>query len=329
MPKNFGIIFYDLYLKSCCVCAVGHFCFFQLLCQGEWWHQGFFFFSIFHAKNFRKALSAKYFEMEGPRGRARYRSPSNYGPRAMSVSRSRSRARSAAAAVRFRRTRSLASRRTAAVLGVEKKFFDTAVATVALTANTDMTAGEFDPTALPAAVACLSAPAQGDGEQNRDGKRIIVKSCQVKGAVSIAASELEAQTASPCKVFVALVQDMQTNGAQLNSEDVFKNLAAVAGTIVTPTRNLLFSSRFRVLRSEVLDMTIPTLSHFAADSFSFNGIQKEFEWFVPMDMPVNFGSGTTAVIANVVDNSLHLIAFATTTSKAPAIQYNARIRFIG
>jgi len=82
--------------------------------------------------------------MEGPRGRRRYRSPSNYGARPMSVSRSRSRAPGYAssqyrAAVSARRARSMLGTRTAAFLGVEKKYFDTAVAAVALNAPSNAT----------------------------------------------------------------------------------------------------------------------------------------------------------------------------------------------
>ena len=170
--------------------------------------------------------------MEGPRGRSRVRgtrrkypgaSRSWSGPRSMSMSRSRSLSRARVGLVRGRAL-AIANARTAGFLGLEKKFFDTAVAMVALTAPTDAAGGEIDPTALPGAVACLNAMAQGDGEQNRDGKKVVLKSVQVKGFVQKLGGELAAGPDSGTKVFVALVLDTQTNGAQLNSEDVFKNL---------------------------------------------------------------------------------------------------------
>lgn len=282
--------------------------------------------------------------MEGPRGRARYRG-SYSGARAMSISRSRSRGgfsgavgggRAAYRRVVYRRggtvarrARALLNRRTAGFLGLEKKFFDTAVALVAVPAPTDATGGEFDPTALPAATLCLSAPAQGDGEQNRDGKRIVIKSVQVKGVCRVPPAELQAAPPTSTKVFVALVLDTQTNGAQLNSEDVFKNLSAEAAQNTDLTRNLLFGSRFKILKSGVFDVTPASMSHFAVDSFSYSGIACEFDWFVPLELPVNFNAGTTAVIANVVDNSLHMIAFSTNATLGPTIGYNARIRFMG
>jgi len=86
-----------------------------------------------------------------------------------------------------------------------------------------------------------------------------------------------------------------------------------------------------VLATEKLDMTPVTLSHFAVDSFSQVGVVKPFEWYYKFKKPlvVNFNSGTTASVANVVDNSLHVIGFTTNGTSANSIVYNARIRFIG
>jgi len=283
--------------------------------------------------------------MEPYRGRSRYRSPSAYGARAMSVSRSRSRgggafagaigggrasyrARIARRGVVARRARAMLNRRTAGFLGIEKKFYDTAKAATALTAPTDATGGEHD----PSATSMISTPAQGDTEQNRDGKRIVIKSVQVSGAVSTPGGSALTSVAALGKTecFVALVLDMQTNGAQLNSEDVYKNLAAEAASATNPLRNLLFASRFKVLKEWCMELT-PSISsnNASATTISYNGDRAEFDCFLPLDLNVNFNAGTTASIANVIDNSLHIVAFCSNTTMAPVIQYNARIRFMG
>ena len=102
---------------------------------------------------------------------------------------------------------------------------------------------------------------------------------------------------------------------------------AASGTAFAPMRNLLFAQRFRVLKDAVVDITPNTLSHFAVDSFSYVGKAVELDWFLPMNLPVNFNAGTTSSIANVIDNSLHIIAFSNST--VGTISYNARIRFQG
>lgn len=217
--------------------------------------------------------------------------------------------------------------RTAGFLGIERKFYDTSLGNTALVAPTDATGGEFD----PSATSMISTPAVGDTEQNRDGKKINILSVAVSGTVSISAAELAAGPAPPCRVFIALVLDTQTNAAQMNSEDCFKNIAASALTASVPMRNLLFGPRFRVLKEMETDITPQTLSHFAVDSFSHGGVQKSFKWFLkfPKGLPISFNAGTTASVANVIDNSLHMIAYVTNTTSTPGIAYSARIRFVG
>lgn len=214
-----------------------------------------------------------------------------------------------------------------AVLGVETKFFDTAKVATAVAAVAALTGGEYDP-ALPAGANCISTPPIGDTEQSRDGKKIVIKNVQIKGHVARDPGENQIDPAPSTKVFVALVLDTQSNGAALNSEDVYKNLTAEVTSAVEPTRNLLFANRFRILKTQLFDMDVPTLAIEGDNLHSWNGQQQCFEWYVDTkDLLVNFNAGTTSDIANVIDNSLHVIAFATVTNCTLA--YNARIRFQG
>lgn len=217
---------------------------------------------------------------------------------------------------------------TAGFLGIEHKFLETALIAQAITSPVDASGGEVD----PSATSMISTPAQGDGEEQRDGKRIIIDSADIRMRLNLPASNAGfASPSNPVKVFVALVLDTQSNGAQMNSEDCFKNDSGDAQLAACPMRNLLFGSRFRVLRQGVFDLTPVTLSHIAVNLFSHNGRSVIKYWHVkfPGGLPVNFNAGTTASIANVVDNSLHMIAYSTTTTGTPTISYNARIRFRG
>jgi len=206
----------------------------------------------------------------------------------------------------------------------ELKFYDTTLGFTAVAGPTDASGGEMD----PSATSMISTPAVGDGEQSRDGKRIIIKNVQIKGVLNKDASEDAGNPNGGAIVTVYLVLDTQSNGAQLNSEDVFKNLSGSAGLAAQPLRNLLFGPRFRIIKSETFDFNTPTSAE-GDNLHSSAGLQRCFEWFQKMDMIVNFNAGTTASIANVIDNSLHVIAYASNTSPAITLAYNARIRFEG
>lgn len=213
--------------------------------------------------------------------------------------------------------------RSAGFLGLETKFYDTSLADAAISVATDASGAEVD----PSTTSMISTPAVGDSEQNRDGKKIVARYAEIKGIVNFAAQANQVAADEGNCIMVALVLDTQTNGAQMNSEDCFKNVAAVARTNASPLRNLLFGSRFRVLRTEVFEMNTKALTY-DGTNIEQPGIRRPFSWYVPLkNLTINFNAGTTASVANVVDNSLHMIAYST----APDcyISYNARLRFVG
>jgi len=216
------------------------------------------------------------------------------------------------------------NQRTSGFLGIERKFYDTNLIATAIPASTDFTATEFD----PSATAMMTTPPVGNGEQTRDGKQISALYLEFNCVVQNNASEAQTGPTQGCKVFIAIVLDTQSNAAQCQGEDIFKNTNAVAETAMLPMRNLLNAKRFRVLKQAILNLDRTSLSSAALNDFSSTGVSRAFKWFIPLKgMRINFNAGTTASIANVVDNSIHVIANCNLTTSQLA--YNARLRFVG
>lgn len=218
----------------------------------------------------------------------------------------------------------LANLRTGGFIGIEKKYLDTSKVASALTAPTNSAGGEHDPATLD----CLNAIAQGDTEQQRDGKQVVLDSVWINGHVQSAAVEGITSPRALQSYFVALILDTQTNGAQLNSEDVFTNPGANASTNTLPLHNLQYSKRFKLLRKWHLTRAPLTLLAETQNSLSADGQCYPFSGFVKLGIPCNF-TGTTGVISNIMDNSLHVIAYTNSTDGTPSISYNARVRFRG
>lgn len=212
-------------------------------------------------------------------------------------------------------------------LGIEKKFFDVYASSIAIPAPADCSGGEMNPEG--GCTGCLSVPAQGDGEQNRDGKKIMCKSIFVTGLCrQTTVSTDQADALHRPTIFVALVLDTQTNGATLDSEDVFTNPNDTPLVNGLPLRNLQYSSRFRVLAHKTFVMgEYNTMTDGANTSSQICG-PRTFMLSWSGDIPMNFTS-TTADVANAADNSLHIIAFATSTAPAISMSYNSRMRFVG
>jgi len=237
-------------------------------------------------------------------------------------------ARSSRGAV-ARAARAMLNQRTAGFLGVEKKYFDSGLLAVTnIPTSATLTGCVIPPTTPVNGDGSISCPAQGDGPQNRDGKKFVIKSVQLKGFIDLPAQSGNAAV-NDNKVFIALVLDTQSNGATCTGPDIFTNFSGHARLAVAPSRNLLFGKRFRILKSEIFDLMPESLSWNGA-SFGYHGVSKVFEWYVPLNLNVNCNAATTATITSVADNSLHVVAVcASTVDMQPTLVYNARIRFMG
>lgn len=206
------------------------------------------------------------------------------------------------------------------VLGVEKKFIDYEYDAVIV----ETVAGSE---ADPATALSLTATAQGDGESNRDGRQVRLLSCHLRGEVQFDPLDQATPGLAQC-VRILVVLDKQTNGAQFNAEDVLAD-PANADLDVHAFRNLQYTQRFRVLK----DFTVRQPAFTAvwdSDSTLKAGAQVPFKCNIDLgNMPVTY-TGTSAAIASIADNSIHVLAIASTTSTGSAtLKYISRVRFVG
>ncbi len=218
------------------------------------------------------------------------------------------------------------NRRVGGFLGIETKFYDTKLISSVINAPSDASAGEQN----PSATICLNSVTQGDGESQRDGRKITMKSIFIEGHVAVSAQASQSTADAASTIFIALVMDTQTNGALFNSEDVFTNPSASATCAGGPFRNLQFSKRFRVLATRKFVMYPMTMTNDtgATGGVIQGGLIKKFRFYKNLATQVIY-NGTTETIANITDNSLSLIAYTNSTGLAPQLFYNARLRFVG
>lgn len=217
--------------------------------------------------------------------------------------------------------------RTGGFTGIELKFYDSWVSLQDVDSFGDASGGEHDPVAL-----ALNTIPQGDGESQRIGRVATVKSIHVFG--HIRAQQLIATVDTPVEVmfFIALVQDKQTNGAQLQSEQVFVNPSGSLLLAANPMKNLQNASRFTIVHQMQMVMQ-PTIGVVAtgAPTFNYNGQILPFSFTKKCNVRTIY-NGTTEIISNITDNSFHVIAWASEQNETPSnftISYNCRIRFVG
>ena len=217
--------------------------------------------------------------------------------------------------------------RTGGFIGKELKFIDYGGNQLSLLATvTDSTGGEMDPN-VGGTPLCLNGIGQGNGQSDRDGKNIIMKSFYINGNITMGAFSDRNGATAAALVFIAVVLDKQTNGAQLNSEDVFKNPCATNHAQANPIRNLEYSDRFDVLWSKSYAIQAGTSFYTGTlDQSEINETRIKFKKFKRINIPVTY-TGTGSTVATVMNNSLHVIAY--TTGQNCTLNYNSRVRFIG
>lgn len=216
--------------------------------------------------------------------------------------------------------------RTGGYAGLELKFHDTSLA-IELKAANDGSSGE----ASPETTLCLNAMGQGNTASTREGRSIDMKSIYVTGIVTASAA-VAAAPKPDRQVYIALVMDKQTNGAQLSSEDVFTNPSGARHAAANPLRDLEQSKRFRVLDVARLTLKVHNV---------YNGTNFTAEWgdvcfsLSAKKLPKVQFLGNGATVADISDNSLHVIAFCNSDGEgdqvvgAPTMYYNSRLRFTG
>lgn len=220
--------------------------------------------------------------------------------------------------------RVVANPRIGGFMGIELKFYDQSLSNSAITAPADATGGEHD----PSATVLLNTVTQGDGESQRDGRQIKMMKISLQGLVTYAGQINQTATDNACVVMIALVLDRQTNGATISSENVFINPSASATQAPVAFNNLQFIKRFKVLKRISFALPDPNITY---DGTNIEQNGAHVEWAMHVDLKgltVNY-SGTTETVANITDNSLHVIAYCSSTTLVPQIQYNSRLRFVG
>lgn len=212
--------------------------------------------------------------------------------------------------------------RTGGFLGAEVKYTDSNINTNII-AGTDASGGEVD----PATYDCIAYPEAGTGSTQRIGRKIKLLTIHVKGMVYLAAETNQTSADAATKVYVALVMDKQSNGAQMSSEQCFKNMNGAALDAANPHRNLEFSKRFKVLKTHECVIR-PAVLSYDGTNMEQGGDLSPFDFFITFKKPqlIEFSS-TSGQVNNVVDKSFHMIAYASGTTPQTTIRYGARIRF--
>jgi len=186
--------------------------------------------------------------------------------------------------------------------GAEKKFFDTAISF------------NFDNTMEVPATGQLALIPQGDTESTRDGRKAVVKSIQIRGALTFAPA---AAASAGTITYLYLILDTQTNGAAAAITDVFTSNVSHSNML-----QLNNSGRFRILKKWV-----HVYNSGAGVTTAYNIVTKSLEFFKKCNVPLDW-NGTAGAITELRSNNIFLMA-GSSSDDLVNFDGTCRLRFYG
>lgn len=213
-------------------------------------------------------------------------------------------------------------------------YYDNASMTDVSANDATWAGAEADPRQQTAAYGCLPVPQQGDTYADRNGRKIFLKDIKIRGIVSFTGADSITSAGNIGPARIVIVKDTRTNGAQLNAEDVLGpgigsdgNASLTADSALMALTNPNGWGRYQVMKDKLFRMSAVPLVNDGTDGAQF-GYEIPFKMTIKCNCEVNF-NGSAGAVANIVDNSFHLLAACDGGSGAPVLSYVARTSFVG
>jgi len=217
----------------------------------------------------------------------------------------------------------------------EMKYYDTYLSSsgIDLPANGNWTGTEFDPqsTIAPSGAVglplCLNAPKQGPAINERIGREIAIHKIKIRGTLS-ATPIFNADVAASLtdnSVRLILYQDTQTNSTQAQGEDVMEATSATAPWL--SYQNINNFGRFRVLKDKLFQNELHSIQALDSTHLYVATYRKNFKWNINFKVPVRtrFNATNGGTVADIIDNSFHIIANMNSIQPGCRLQYKCRV----
>jgi len=167
---------------------------------------------------------------------------------------------------------------------------------------------------------CLNIIPQGDTESQRNGRKVVVRSINIRGMVRNDPATNEGSTAD--RVRFLLYLDKQANGGAAAVTDLLETAT------INSFNNLANKSRFTVLMDKVVDLAAPAGANADATTPVFGLDIQSWAFYKKCYIPIEFdNSATTGALTTVRSNNLGMMAISWNTSDSAVIEYTCRIRY--
>ena len=193
---------------------------------------------------------------------------------------------------------------------------------------------ELNPRQQASVYGCLPVPRQGTNCSDRDGRKIFVKNIKIRGRLQFTGADTVTTNQVQGFVRLIVVKDTTTCNATLSAENVIGPGLGSDGAAALTGDSAIMSmtdpdgwGRYKILADRIYKIAPQSTFSDGTDG-TMNDYYMPFKITVKVNCYINF-SGSTGVIGDVVDNSIHLIGASSTSTNGVNISYVARTAFIG
>jgi len=209
----------------------------------------------------------------------------------------------------------------------EMKYFDSVREIVAIPSTTTWANTVLDPNVSPVAnMNCLFVPTQGAGINQRIGKACKLYKIKINGLITTPNQINQVAADAGALIRIMLVQDMQTNGTQMTGTQLMTS-PGVASVALAPLthQNIDNFGRFRVLKDKKFVIADPNLA-FDGANMEQGGQLRQWKMNLKFKRPieVRFNAVNGGTVADIVDQSFHIIAISSNQDLTPYLSYSCR-----
>lgn len=158
--------------------------------------------------------------------------------------------------------------------------------------------------------------AQGTGQSERIGRKIVVKSIQLTGRLRYTPVNIS-DTATTAYLYI--LQDNRCDGGNPVATEVF-----TGSDMSKAFKNLAFASRFKILKRYAIDLNVPqdNESIYVPGALNYN-----IDFYTKLDIPMEF-TGSTGNVSEMTEHNLVVFAGAKDSDGQVRFFGESRIRYI-
>lgn len=176
---------------------------------------------------------------------------------------------------------------------------------------------------------CLFAPTVGAALNQRIGRQVKVFGLKVRGTIAVPQQSAQSAADAAGKIRLIVVQDMQTNAAQMTSAQLMQD-ATAADTTIDTHQNPNNFGRFRVLKDKMFIIGDTNMGGESAAALVTQGQKRTFKFNIKFRNPilVHFNATNGGTVADIIDNSFHVIVGGDIVAGlSPTLSYYTRVSY--